>query len=219
MNIILLDSSDWERAEANGAGRDEIRECITGATTEVAKILELPEHLNIMIRPHEWLYIINETGIGGQSIDKELVSFTFHPDLSYGKEALMKSLRGLVFHEMNHVYRWMDVGLDAHMLHDAVAEGLATVFADDYAGADSPWGKYEGEPTEDWLKELATKTYVDFNEYFELHTDGRRWIGYKVGTWLVREAMKNSGKTVIELSRMDWRGLVELAGRANLISP
>lgn len=217
MNIILLDSSDWERAEANGVSREEIRECITNATEEVAKILELPEHLNITIRPQEGMNIIPETGEGGYTVDTELVLLTFDADVPYGKELLMKSLRERVFHELNHVYRWMDLKIDRHMLNSVVFEGLATAFEDEYAGAEPLWGKYDGEPVEEWLKELSTKTNTEYDAYFFRHADGRRWMGYKVGTWLVREAMKNSGKTVIELTRMQWRELIELAEKTSLI--
>ncbi len=218
MNIILLDSSDWERAEANGVSRDEIRDCITDAAEEVAEILQLPEHLNITVRPHEGMNIIPETGEGGYTVDTELVSLSFDPGVPYGKETLMKSLRETVFHELNHVHRWMESKYDSHMLNSVVFEGLATTFADDYAGAESLWGKYDGEPVEEWLKELGTKTNAEYSAYFYRHPDGRRWMGYKVGSWLVREAMKDSGKTVVELTRMQWRELIELAGKTSLIA-
>lgn len=217
MNIILLDSSDWAQVRTNGLGRDEIKTHITHATEEVAKLIELPEHLNVIIRPHNWLNIIPETGDGGQTIDTELVSVTFDPNVPYGKALLLKSLRESVFHELNHVYRWMTSDFDEHILNSAVFEGLATVFETDYAGAAPPWSQYEDEPVEDWLHELATKTNADYNDYFFVHPDGRKWIGYKVGTWLVREATKNSGKNVIELSRTSWREIINIADKNDLI--
>jgi len=30
--------------------------------------------------------------------------------------------------------------------------------------------------------------------------DGRRWVGYKTGTWIVDKAMQKSGKSVVELT-------------------
>lgn len=217
MNIVLLDSSGWSTAEANGVTKQDIERAITDASAEVGHILELPEHLNITVRPHEWLNIVPETGDGGYTVDTELVNVTFDPSIPHGKDVLVKALRETVFHELNHVYRWMESKYDAAILNSAVFEGLAVVFTNDYAKTSSLIGRYEDESVEEWFKELSTKTNAEFSEYFFRHPDGRRWIGYKVGTWLVHEAMKNSGKNVIELTRMPWRELVELAGKTNLI--
>jgi uncharacterized protein YjaZ len=43
------------------------------------------------------------------------------------------------------------------------------------------------------------------------HTDGRKWIGYKVGTYIIDQAMKNSGKSVIELTQMECVDILKLA--------
>lgn len=45
------------------------------------------------------------------------------------------------------------------------------------------------------------------------HPDGRRWIAYKVGTYLVDRAVRASGKTPAELVVTSTRELVELARR------
>lgn len=218
MKIIALESSEWEEAGDHGVSRDEITTVLTAVGEEVGKILELPEHLNITVRPNSHSYhLIPQTGDGARTVDTELVEYVFDPKLPYGKEALLRTLRESIFHELNHVYRWMESEYDGHILNSAVFEGSATVFETDYAGASPLWGKYDGEPMDDWLKELATKSSRDYSDYFFDHPDGRKWIGYKVGTWLVREAMKNSGKGVVDLTRTPWREMVELAGKGSLI--
>ncbi len=101
-------------------GKAELRAYVKKVADAAGKILELPPHLNITIRPHDWLNIIPETGEGGQTIDTELISLTFNPKLPYGKDALLKSLRETVFHELNHVYRWMTTDFDEHIMNSVV---------------------------------------------------------------------------------------------------
>jgi uncharacterized protein YjaZ len=43
------------------------------------------------------------------------------------------------------------------------------------------------------------------------HSDGRKWIGYKVGTWIVDEALKRSKKTIEQLTQLDCAEVRRLA--------
>jgi uncharacterized protein YjaZ len=95
-------------------------------------------------------------------------------------------------------------------------KGLATVFERDYCGSDQPYAKYPKDVAS-WLQEIIEKQDdISWEEYKFDHPDGRHWIAYKVGTYLIDEAMKNSGKTVIELTKMGNDEILALAGIADL---
>lgn len=210
--IISLESSEWQEAESHGASRGVLHAAVASAMGEVSDISALPDHLSVTIRPSSY-GIIPETGANGYTVDTELIMLTFDPKVPHGLENLKKALRETTFHELNHVHRWMGIAYDDHILNSVVFEGLATVFEMEYARATPLYGAYQGEPVEEWLAELAGKTHADYEQYFFDHPDGRRWIGYKVGTWLVREAMRRSGKGVVELTRMAWRDIIKAAGK------
>ena len=83
--------------------------------------------------------------------------------------------------------------------------------ARDYADYMAPWSKYP-DNIADWVQEIIDKN-DQFNgqDYRFKHADGRRWIAYKVGTYIVDQAIKNSGQSVIELSQLDCTEVLKLA--------
>ncbi|HBZ38760.1 MAG TPA: hypothetical protein DEO59_09890 [Balneola sp.] len=44
------------------------------------------------------------------------------------------------------------------------------------------------------------------------HPDGRNYIGYRAGNFLVRKAMNKSGKNILELSELMPEEIIKLAG-------
>jgi len=97
-------------------------------------------------------------------------------------------------------------------LDSCIMEGLATVFERDYAKVDPLWGRYDPAETADWLTEIqAADNALDFYEYMFKHPDGRRWIGYKVGCYIVDAAKQNSKKSVLELTRLECSEILGLA--------
>jgi hypothetical protein len=44
------------------------------------------------------------------------------------------------------------------------------------------------------------------------HPDGRTYIGYRTGNFLIRRAMNNSGKSILELSHFMPNEIIKLAG-------
>ena len=89
---------------------------------------------------------------------------------------------------------------------------MATAFERDYAGSSPPWGVYPVEVS-DWAKELlARPANAEWDQSMLLHPgDGRRWLGYKVGTYLVDRAMKSSGKSSAELASTPTDDVIEMA--------
>ena len=65
-----------------------------------------------------------------------------------------------------------------------------------------------------WADELLD-VQVPYNhpELFFQHPDGRRWIGYRAGTYLVDCAMRASGQTAAELAVTPTDEILALASR------
>ena len=63
-----------------------------------------------------------------------------------------------------------------------------------------------------WQRSGGLDDIRSWEEYMFIHPDGRRWIGYKVGTYIVDEAIKRSEKSVIELTQMECTDIIDAAG-------
>jgi len=159
--------------------------------------------------------VIPETGEAGMSLRPGLVEWVVDPQRAGGiVNSAETHLRNTLFHELHHQVRgWvMRGGTGPTSLMDAViAEGLATVFARDAAGHDAPWAQY---PTnvEDWVAEIQSLTGThDRRHWMFQHPDGRRWIGYRTGTYICDRAVKRSGLTPAELVSETTERILNLA--------
>lgn len=99
---------------------------------------------------------------------------------------------------------------------DAVmAEGLATAFSRDVTKSQPLWSVY---PTHvaDWVRELqgltAAHAWPRYREWMIQHPDGRRWIGYRAGTYLADRAIKASGRSAADLASTPVSDILRLAG-------
>lgn len=159
--------------------------------------------------------VIPDTGELGGAVSPGVVKWTVDPSRPGGVNKIAKTfLRHTLFHEFHHLARGYVFagGNEVKTFMDAVlSEGLGTAFARDYSGADAPWAKYPPEAA-DWLAEVkAVKGLQKYDQWMFLHPDGRSWIGYKVGTYLVDQAMKASGKSTVELLMYSTDELIKLA--------
>jgi hypothetical protein len=198
MKVVKLDSEYWADLPRTISADDIIAEVEKGSQ-DAAKLLNVSENLNVIVKPN-LLHVIDVTGTGGSTYDAELIDVTFDPKRA-GDNDFLKHIYAGMFHELNHA-----AGLKAGMTQDGyleqwVFEGLATVFEREYADYQPGWGKYDPTETKAWLAEVQRMgEKLIGREYWFNHPDGRRWIGYKVGAWIVDEAIKNSGKDIIELT-------------------
>ena len=95
-----------------------------------------------------------------------------------------------------------------------VSEGMATAFERDFAGTKPPWGEYP-EDVESWVEELLGLTmsaYGSYTKWMLQHPDGRRWIGYRAGTYIVDQAMSASGRSAADLVLVPTGEVLRLAG-------
>ena len=132
-------------------------------------------------------------------------------------KAIDNSLKVTLFHEIHHIVRgWLVLenkfgyGIDIAVIN----EGLADVYSEMEAG--HPHANYTGSPDFDaWAKEilaLPPEAHREYAEWMFQHPDGRVAIGYRTGAWIVKKAMSNSGKGIIELTQMSVKDIYALAG-------
>ena len=138
---------------------------------------------------------IGATAVAGLS---DWVRWTVDPDHPQGVVKIAEGhLRGALFHEFHHLVRGT---INSSTLMDhVIMEGLATAFERDFAGVSRPWADYPDDVSK-WVDELLLQPATSSrSEWLSRHPDGRRWIGYKAGTYLVDQAMKRLNRSSAEL--------------------
>lgn len=186
MNVVSLDARMWNDSQVD---RSEVTQIVEAAAQEAARLLPSEfNYLNIVVSPAEPSNVIPETGCMGVAYSDEYISMTFDPALPYGETAFRKYLREMVFHEITHAVMFANDPWQPSAMYGVMTEGVASVFERDYANGNPLWGKYESdEVMQSWyseLKSLPQSTQKD-TKYFFKHPDGRRWIVYKTGVWVV----------------------------------
>jgi hypothetical protein len=193
------------------AERHAISEIAEITAWEVKKLLPmLPPELQLRARTGD--RVNEETGQTAEFMPPAFVYWTVDPTRPGGVEAIArKQLRATLFHEYHHLARATAVTTTTLMDH-AIAEGLATVFERDFAGQPAPWGDYPDD-VEQWFVELRALPPGEAREpWMFRHPDGRRWIAYKVGAFLVDRAARASGSSPADLATMPAHELIALAG-------
>lgn len=120
-------------------------------------------------------------------------------------------LRPMLFHELHHLVR--DVRVErVSLMDEVVSEGMAAAFERDYAGARYPFSDYP-DGAAAWVTELmALDPATDRERWLFRHPDGRRWIGFRAGTFLVDQATHASGLSSADLVTTATAEVLRLAG-------
>ncbi len=205
MNIVTLDSKYWPDTKSRGIDKQEIQEVAETAARKVAELLSfLPSYVNLVVYPSVASDVIPETGCMGMTYSDEYSSVFFDHTVPYGKEKLLDSIRTTVFHELVHAATFHYEPWRPGALFGATTEGLATVFERDYADAKPLWANYEDDTIMyAWLDELKKlpNTKEKNIDYFVLHPDGRKWIVYKTGVWMI-DKLVASGEDLFHLMKL-----------------
>ena len=191
--------------------RRTIERIARATATEVKQILPaLADQLTLRVEAGD--NVIPETGETASAHPPNVVYWTVDPNRAGGIVAIANAeLRRTLFHEFHHLVRDSAVGEDQRLLDRVVTEGLATVFERDFAGPPPPWGMYPDDVGA-WVAEiLALPANAPSREWMYRHPDGRRWIGYKVGTYLVDRAIRASGRSAAALVSSSTDDIVRLA--------
>ena len=212
MKIFFAESVFWDDRQELQSRYEEM---VKASYQEAGQLLpDISERVSFIVQAVPWAgELIPETGEGAWTYNGELIGLFIDPTLPYGKEKLLENACGAVFHELNHSARFM-LGLrdDTDFLSSCIFEGLATVFARERANFEAPWSKYEIGDAKKWLEEIENKgDAIDWSDYKFTHPDGRKWIGYKVGTYIVDQALTCSKKSIEELTKLESSEIKKLA--------
>lgn len=212
MKILLADSPFWSRL--GGDFQKKYAEEATKAYKEASKLLPFgSKYVTFVVQPREY-GLIEATHDIGRTHNSGLIEMAFDPKFALKNPGqILEQVRLTVFHEMNHAARFNIPLWHKSFLDHCVFEGLATVFARDRAGDNALWGQYDEKDVKRWLEEV--KKHADmsnYGDYMFKHPDGRRWIGYKTGTYIIDQAVKKSGKSVEQLSELQCKDILRLAG-------
>jgi len=172
---------------------------------------DLPTKMYLLV--HQTSQVIPETGDGGFTLGPQCIRWDVDP--KGGVAAVARaSLRRTLFHESYHCVRLLHRPQEAALsdwLTTCVFEGTASVF-ERKAGIPTTWSEYDPEVMPDWTSELLARPMGDdAHEWRFLHPDGRRNIAYRVGSWLVDQAISRSGCSVEDLVAVSPEEILALA--------
>lgn len=177
-------------AQALVSGYDEARKSLT----------HLPKIINVIVDIAPWL-CIPETGSGATTRNSRQILISLDHNLPFGEEHFIIDARSTMLHELNHANRYEAGYWHENFLDHCILEGLATVYEREQTGTTPPWGNYDVSLVSKWIQEIKENLEtLNFQHYMYKHPDGRRWIGYLTGTYLVDQAIKKSGKDIHDLS-------------------
>jgi uncharacterized protein YjaZ len=177
-----------------------------------AALSGLPGRVNLVVATGT--EVIEETGEVGFTSSPTTIQWTIDPRRGV-VDVAVEHLRHMLFHEAHHAARL--VRFPSLYAEDwyagSVLEGLATAFERSEGGFDPPWGQYPPGEIEDWAEELLRQP-IDhtFGQWKFLHPDGRRWIAYRVGTWIVDQAVAATGRSAADMVWDPVEDIVRAAG-------
>ncbi len=215
VNIVFQEDS----LRFTGAQKEFIRKAIVNSEKEVRQLLPtLPDSIEIIVENVDWdLDIVG--GVTGRTERNAppLVMVQISNKYQGGViDSVQSGLKSLIFHELHHLSRgWaiQDNKFSYGILNAMVNEGLAVVFAEIYTGDISEVNAYTAE-ADSWVQEILElpldASYADW--VMGEHPDGRTYIGYRTGNYLIRKAMTRSGKSILELSELMPEEIIGLAG-------
>ena len=196
-----------------------IREVISNTEEEVRNLLpNLPDSIKVIVANVDWnLDVVN--GVTGRTETNHppLVLIQISNNYQGGViDSVYQGIKSTIFHEFHHLSRgWaiQDNKFSYGIPNAMVNEGLAVAFTEIFTGNINEVNAYT-EEADHWVKEiLALPLDASYSDWvMGEHPDGRTYIGYRTGNFLVRRAMNNSGKSILELSNLMPNEIIKLAG-------
>lgn len=210
---------DQEAYALSAEEQDTIEAIADAAEQEVRSVLpELRKDLTLEVRIGPW---VPETGVAGSATGPRTIWMMVDPTRDEGVTGLVqRHLRTLIFHESHHLVRvWTDSGrstmshvASGRLIDRVISEGMATVFARDFANGETPWSEYP-EEIEEWVQEvLSLPDDADQERWMFEHPDGREYVGYRAGAYIVERAVERSGRSAAELALVSTDEVIRLAG-------
>jgi uncharacterized protein YjaZ len=199
----------------NELGNDQVEDkllaMLQGYYDEVREILpKLPKNLQIYF---DDFCMVPELGCGGYAYSPIIITIAY--DLNFkDKESQQKYLRSTFFHECYHISQGYNGEMgEISPIEVAVYEGAATVFEREVSKSKAEYGSYDESKVREWyaqLKSLPNKyDWYSWKVYDEHDKEYAK--SYKTGSYIVDQAIKKSGKSIIELNTLDAKEILVLA--------
>ncbi|WP_228236037.1 DUF2268 domain-containing putative Zn-dependent protease [Allomuricauda sp. M10] len=200
--------------------KELIQEIIINSEDEIRALLpQLPDSITVAVEIVDWdLEVVGGVTGRTETNSPPFVAIQISEKYPGGiTVAAQTALKHTIFHEFHHLSRgWaiQDNKYGPGINIAAINEGLAVVFSEEYTHqyleTDSP---PQEQIAEQWANEILTlPTDANYQHWMFEHPDGRQSIGYRTGNFIIRKAMKISGKNVLELSKNTPDELWKLAG-------
>jgi Predicted Zn-dependent protease (DUF2268) len=191
LTVHFLDSDQYAFSPED---RRRIEDIAVLAEQRLRVLLPLVEHLHLLVEPSE---VVLPTGDNASTLAPHLIRWMANPALGVADVA-RRHLAPAPAHEAFHAarFRQLPPEVDGGCWENvAIAEGLATAFARDNFAADEPWSAYPADLIESWAAELYSQPLDDqsVREWKFSHPDGRTFVAFRVGTWLVDVASTHAG--------------------------
>lgn len=211
---LEVELTESAKASISDTQRRTMRELAAAIEDDVRTLLPgLP--MDVVVEVHVEQQPYSRTGASGAALGPKRVAWIVDVSRPEGVMAIaQETLRPILFHEFHHLARGctQNGAPFSSFLDGAVCEGMATAFARDFANAEQPWGTYPSD-IERWYEEVKDlPASATTGEWMFFHSDGRQWVGYKVGTFLVDRAIKAAGQSAAELVDVPSDDIIELAG-------
>jgi hypothetical protein len=196
-----------------------IREVISNSEEEVRDLLpKLPDSIKVIVEAVDWdLDIVSGVTGRTETNSPPLVLVQISHNYKGGViDSVYQGIKSTIFHELHHLSRgWaiQDNKYSYGIPNAMVNEGLAVAFTEIYTGNINEVNAYTDE-ADNWVKEiLALPLDASYSDWvMGEHPDGRTYIGYRTGNFLVRKSMTKSRKTILELSELMPNEIIKLAG-------
>jgi hypothetical protein len=207
LRVHFLDTNALQFSDSQ---RTVIRQVAEEADALVRQSLPLAEQLHLLV---EGSPDVLPTGDNAHTIAPHLIRWLADPARDITAVA-RDHLAQAFAHEAFHAARFRRLAEEAgshSWTQIAIGEGLATAFARDAAGANEPWAVYDPAVISSWAAELLAQpgTPADMTNWKFQHQDGRQWIAYRVGTWIVDSLREETGQSPADLV---WTRASEIAG-------
>ena len=195
--------------------RARVRAMVADVAGSVRKLLpSLPDRINVSVVVID-RDLSSVGGVAGRADAPGEVLMEISTTYPGGISAAARTgLRAALYHEFHHLVRGWTMAQNRFgpgIPNAVVNEGLASVFAETYTGTSFERFDYP-EDVRDWLDEILTLPVdADYNTWMNEHPDGRIAIGYRIGRYVVHEAMRRSGQSILELSSLSPEQLLGLA--------
>jgi hypothetical protein len=182
------------------ADKATIASIAAASDISVRSHLPLARGVRLQVGPTE--HAIASTGDTAYTAGPESIFWAYAAHLD--PVAVAKShLRKAYFHEAYHAARFRRLHREAGLLrwsNIAIGEGLAVVFARDHANAIEEWCSYDPSTIRAWAVEfLNAPEDADWLRWKFRHEDGREFIAFRVGVWLVEQIQRETGKSAADL--------------------